>query len=122
MLHCDCGRYRGEYVVTAAQRKKTFRANVEYVTSPGDRVSCVISTHGRFEKRDTARGAELVLTAWFASAAPDEATAIEAIRERCGWQLQIEEGLERLEPATPREIGCLRAFDPERVFLGRTRR
>jgi acyl CoA:acetate/3-ketoacid CoA transferase alpha subunit/acyl CoA:acetate/3-ketoacid CoA transferase beta subunit len=104
-----------EVVVVAAQRRETFAPKLEYVTTPGTRVSCVISTMGRFEKR----GGELVLTGWFESAAPTREAAIARIRERCGWDLMVADELEALAPPTEEELALLRVYDPERFFLGK---
>ena len=48
--------------VVAQQRLQTFVDKCEYITSPGKRISCCISTMGRFEKRG---GDEFVLTGYF---------------------------------------------------------
>jgi len=104
-----------ETVVVAAQRLQTFVEEVDYVTSPGTRVSCVISSMGRFEKRN----GELVLTGYLTSAGRDREDAVRRIRERCGWALEVAEPLESLSPATPEELAMLRVLDPERCFLGK---
>jgi acyl CoA:acetate/3-ketoacid CoA transferase alpha subunit len=105
-----------EIVVLAAQRLQTFVERVGYVTSPGGRIDCVLSTMGRFEKRG---GETLVLTGYFRSAGADRDEVVGRIRERCGWELQVADDLEELAPATPEELAMLRVFDPERNFLGK---
>jgi acyl CoA:acetate/3-ketoacid CoA transferase alpha subunit len=105
-----------EIVVLAAQRRQTFVERVDYVTSPGRRIDCVLSTMGRFEKRG---GDTLILTGWFRSAGADRDEILKKIRERCGWDLQVADDLEALAPATPEELAMLRVFDPERNFLGK---
>jgi acyl CoA:acetate/3-ketoacid CoA transferase alpha subunit/acyl CoA:acetate/3-ketoacid CoA transferase beta subunit len=106
-----------ETVVVAAQRRQTFVERVDYVTSPGERIDCVVSTMGRFEKRG---GPPLVLTGYFRSAGSDRDEVLGAIRERCGWELEVADDLEELTPATEEELALLRVFDPERSFLGRS--
>ncbi len=108
-----------ETLVAAVQRRASFAPAVDFVTSPGARVRCVVSTHGRFEKDPGAAHGELVLTGWFAAAGADEAAVVREIRERSGFEPRIAPRLERLAPATPAEIAWLRIYDPERSFLGR---
>lgn len=105
-----------ETIVVAAQRVQTFVEKVSYVTSPGARIRCVISTLGRFEKLE---GEELVLTGYFAAAGRDREHAVAEIRKRCGWELQVSEEVEELVPASAEELAMLRVFDPERFFLGK---
>ncbi|MDB6100809.1 MAG: glutaconate CoA-transferase, subunit [Gammaproteobacteria bacterium] len=106
-----------ETVVVAAQRKQTFVEKVDYVTSPGSRVQCVISTMGRFEKLG---GEELVLTGYSADAGRSGQQIVASIREHCGWELKVAGTLEVLGPPTAQELVLLRVFDPERFFLGKT--
>lgn len=108
-----------ELLVAAVQRRASFAEKVDYVTSPGARVRCVVSTLGRFEKDPSAAQGELVLTGWFAGASADEASAVQRIREQCGFEPRIAPRLERLAAATPAEIAWVRIYDPERSFLGR---
>ena len=105
-----------ETVVVAAQRAQTFVEKVGYVTSPGTKIRCVISTMGRFEKLD---GDELVLTGYFAATRLDRAQAVAEISRRCGWDLKVADELQELPPATAEELALLRLFDPERFFLGK---
>ncbi len=106
-----------ETVVVAVQRAQTFVEDVDYITSPGENIHCVISTMGRFEKGD---GDELVLTAYFSVDGRSQDDIIAEIRERCGWELKIAEELEVLDPPTAEELALLSVFDPERFFLGKS--
>jgi acyl CoA:acetate/3-ketoacid CoA transferase alpha subunit/acyl CoA:acetate/3-ketoacid CoA transferase beta subunit len=105
-----------ESVVVAQQRLQTFVDRVEYITSPGKRISALISTMGRFEKRG---GDEFVLTGYFGLDGLTRDEAVREIKDRCGWELQIAPDVEALAPATPEELALLRMFDPERFFLGK---
>lgn len=105
-----------ETIVVTAQRRQTFVERVRYITSPGARVDCVLSTMGRFEKRG---GERLILTGYYRSAGRGRDDVINKIRERCGWNLEVADDLEELPPPTPEELALLRVFDPERFFLGK---
>jgi acyl CoA:acetate/3-ketoacid CoA transferase alpha subunit/acyl CoA:acetate/3-ketoacid CoA transferase beta subunit len=114
----DLANASAELMIVAAQRKSTFREEVDFVTSPGDRVQTVVSTHGTFHKRPGA-GEELVLTGVFETAGETTEAAIEKVRERCGWPLAVAETVVLLPRATDEEIALLRLFDPTRAFLGK---
>ncbi|MFN8627083.1 MAG: CoA-transferase [Candidatus Binatia bacterium] len=105
-----------ETVVVTAQRRQSFVERVHYVTSPGARVTCVLSTMGRFEKRG---GERLVLTGYYRNAGRTRDEIVDKIKDRCGWSLAVADDLEELSPATPEELALLRVFDPERFFLGK---
>jgi acyl CoA:acetate/3-ketoacid CoA transferase beta subunit len=105
-----------ESIVVAQQRLQTFVNKVGYITSPGKRISAVVSTMGRFEKRG---GDEFVLTGYFGLEGHSKEDAIREIKDRCGWELHVADGVAELPPATPEELALLRLFDPERFFLGK---
>jgi len=111
----DVGSAAAELVVVAVQRTQTFVPRVDFVTTPGERVRHVVSTLGRFERREGS----LVLVALFEDEARDTADALEHIRARCGFELRVADDLARLPAARPDEVATLRIFDPERAFLGR---
>ncbi|MBT4521214.1 MAG: hypothetical protein HOC23_14530 [Halieaceae bacterium] len=105
-----------ETVVVAGQRSQAFVEKVDYITSPGSKVRCVISTMGRFEKNDDN---ELVLSAIFIRQDQSRKEIIAAICERCSWPLKISPEVEELAPPSDEELALLRVFDPERFFLGK---
>lgn len=105
-----------ETIVVAAQRRQTFVKSVSYVTSPGTRVGCVVSTMGRFEKRG---GETLLLTGYFRHAPANREECVREIQQRCGWNLRVADDLVELSPPTAEELAMLRIFDPERFFLGK---
>ncbi len=112
----DLASAASETVVVAVQRTQTFVERVDYVTSPGTRVSAVISTLGRFEKRG---GDTLVLTGYLCRPGDTREDAVRRIQERCGWQIEVADELEPMGPATAEELAILRVLDPERCFLGK---
>lgn len=105
-----------ESIVVAQQRLQTFVDRVEYVTSPGTRISAVVSTMGRFEKRGTG---EFILTGYFGFDGLSEEESVQEIKDRCGWDLNVADDVEALPPATGEELALVRMFDPERFFLGK---
>jgi hypothetical protein len=105
-----------ETIVVAAQRRQAFVKSVAYVTSPGTRVGCVVSTMGRFEKRG---GETLMLTGYFRCAGSSRDERVREIQRHCGWDLRVADDLDELAPSTPEELATLRVFDPKRFFLGK---
>lgn len=92
-----------EVIVVARQSRARFVERVNYVTSPGARVSTVISQLGVYRKIND----ELILSAVFG----DE-TAIHAAREACGWDLRLAEEVAVLPVPIAAEREALRRFDP----------
>ena len=128
----DLANAAAELLIVAAQRKRTFRERVDFVTSPGQRVRAVVSTMGVYEKRphghaigdgdgdgDGHADGELVLTGVFESAGPSREAVVEQIRENCGWPLRVADELAWLPGASDEELAMLRVFDPARAFLGK---
>jgi acyl CoA:acetate/3-ketoacid CoA transferase alpha subunit/acyl CoA:acetate/3-ketoacid CoA transferase beta subunit len=111
----DIANAAAETLLVARQQERGFVEKVDFVTSPGHRVSGLVSTHGRYERRD----GELVLTGVFQSAGASPEAVVEEIRSRCGWSLRVADDLAWIPGATDEELAMLRVFDPERFFLGR---
>ena len=105
-----------EVVVTLEQSQARFVENVPYVTSPGGKVTTVVSQLGVFEK-EPGRD-ELRLTSY--NAAGSEEESLRAIQEQCGWELKVARPLRILAPPLPDEVKFIRCFDPKRLFLGGT--
>jgi len=103
-------------IVVAQQRPGAFVRDVDYVTSPGERVRAVVSTMGRFEKRG---GRELILTGVFGFNGSGRDDAIAEIKARCGWDLRVSDDVAELPPPEREEVALLRLYDPERFFLGK---
>jgi len=107
-----------EVVVTAIQRTGSFVMDVPYITSPGKRVTTLISTLGVFEKGET--GGELVLTGIFPNpACRGEDETVQYIKDQCGWELKVAGELVQVSPPSLKELMLLRLFDPDRKFLGK---
>ncbi|MCP4907425.1 MAG: glutaconate CoA-transferase [bacterium] len=111
----DVANASAETLLVARQQARSFVEKVDFVTSPGDRVGGLVSTHGRYERRE----GRLVLTGVFQSAGESPQEVVEEIRALCGWSLEVAPELDWIPPASREELALLRVFDPERFFLGR---
>ncbi len=105
-----------ETVVVAQQRPGTLVEKVDYITSPGTRISTLVTTMGRYEKRG---GDSFILTGVIVEPGQSREEAIREAKERCGWDLDVADDVETLAPVTQDELTLLRLFDPERFFLGK---
>jgi acyl CoA:acetate/3-ketoacid CoA transferase alpha subunit/acyl CoA:acetate/3-ketoacid CoA transferase beta subunit len=103
-----------EVVVCLQQSPRRFVDKVPYITAPGRTVRTVVSDLGVYEKA-TEHG-ELILAGLFGES--PEASAVQAAREACGWDLRVAPTLRRFEAPTPDELALVRLFDPRRYFLG----
>jgi acyl CoA:acetate/3-ketoacid CoA transferase alpha subunit len=112
----DVASGANECVITMEQNKSRFVAEVPYITSPGAKVTTVISQLGVFEKgfgKD-----ELQLSGYFpACPGATEEESVRAIKEACGWDLKIRSHLETLPLPSGEDLKFLRSFDPKRLFL-----
>lgn len=103
----DVASTAAEVIVVAKQSRRRLVERVNYVTSPGARVSTVITQLGVYRKTND----DLILSALFG----DEPT-IDAAREACGWDLQIAREVAALPPPNGVEREALRRFDPQGDF------
>lgn len=107
-----------EVVVVAYQNQERYLEKVSFVTSPGARITTLVSQMGVFRKRtpDTP----LVLMGIYSEQEDlSKELAIERVREACGWSLEVDPGVVSLKPPTVHELAHLRRFDPSGFFLGR---
>jgi acyl CoA:acetate/3-ketoacid CoA transferase alpha subunit/acyl CoA:acetate/3-ketoacid CoA transferase beta subunit len=113
----DVASGASEIVVTLEQSKSRFVEKVPYITSPGSKVTTVISQLGILEK--DFGGEELRLTAYFPIYPNQtEEGIVRSIREQCGWNLQVSPRLQVLSLPSPEDLKFIRCFDPKRLFLG----
>ena len=105
-------------VLTAYLGKDKFRRRVDYVTSPGTNVICVVTDYGIFEKEPGRN--ELMLTTYYAAGptafASGEA-AVEGIQANVEWDLKVSDQLTAMAAPTREELYILRLYDPFRQFL-----
>jgi acyl CoA:acetate/3-ketoacid CoA transferase alpha subunit/acyl CoA:acetate/3-ketoacid CoA transferase beta subunit len=105
----DVASLATEVVVVARQSPRRFVEQVPFITSPGTRVSTVISQCGIYRKAEP--DGELVLTEVFADEGAVE-SAVQAAREQCGWDLRVAPRVGRLPLPDGETLARLRAFDP----------
>jgi acyl CoA:acetate/3-ketoacid CoA transferase alpha subunit/acyl CoA:acetate/3-ketoacid CoA transferase beta subunit len=98
-------------VITFAEPKR-LPADVGYITSPGDRVTTVVTQVGVLRKRD----GELCLAALPAGESPIN-DRVQAAVSACGWELRVDRDVEQLVAPRHDEILALRRYDPEAWFL-----
>ncbi|OGW12105.1 MAG: hypothetical protein A3G93_07160 [Nitrospinae bacterium RIFCSPLOWO2_12_FULL_45_22] len=106
-----------EIIVTALQTPKRFVEKASYITSPGKKVTTLVSNLGIFEKLDNEP--ELTLTGYFSH--PPLSTKEETVRyikDHCGWELKVSPDPQKIPPPTRDELLLLRTFDPYRYFIG----
>jgi acyl CoA:acetate/3-ketoacid CoA transferase alpha subunit/acyl CoA:acetate/3-ketoacid CoA transferase beta subunit len=99
-------------VMTTLTARRTVE-QVPYVTSPGSRVSHLVTDLGVFGKGDDGRFVLIAIADGDGSV--DERLA--EIRSRCGWELVVSPELEELDPPTSDEVAALRRWDPTGYFL-----
>lgn len=105
-----------EVVVTAAQSRERFVAELPYTTSPGSAVSTLVSDLGVFEKLPGEQ--EFTLTGYLERPpGVTEAEIVREIKEQCGWDLKVATSLRKHGGATMEELALMRSFDPLRRLL-----
>ncbi len=99
-------------VVVALARPDRLVERVGYVTSPGRRVASVVTDLGVLRRLDgTLRVAAV------AGGAGPVASAVRAMVDACGWDVDVASSVSELDPVTTDEVLALRRYDPERLFL-----
>jgi hypothetical protein len=98
-----------EVVLLMPQDRNRLVSKVDYVTSPGARVSALVTTAALFEK-----GGDGLLR----PTALLPGRTVEEVRKGTGWKFEAPANLPALPAAERWEIEVLRAWDPEGYFLG----
>jgi acyl CoA:acetate/3-ketoacid CoA transferase alpha subunit/acyl CoA:acetate/3-ketoacid CoA transferase beta subunit len=99
-------------VVVGLARPDRLVAEVGYVTSPGARVTSIVTDRGVLRRVDGS----LRIAAVAAGPEPVE-SRVRAFAEACGWDPEVVRDVEELEPVSGPEVVALRRYDPERLFL-----
>src|SRR5258706_257029 len=101
-------------LIVAKLSPRAFPERVDFVTSPGQRVTKVITDKGVLE-RDEATG-ELVLTGLYPGVAASD------VESSVGWELRSRPRLDRLGPPAGVDLQFLReGLDPPRLYLNSLR-
>jgi acyl CoA:acetate/3-ketoacid CoA transferase alpha subunit/acyl CoA:acetate/3-ketoacid CoA transferase beta subunit len=109
----DVAAAADEVVVMTTLTPRRTVERVPYVTSPGTRVSHLVTDLGVFHKD---AGGRFVLVA-LADGDGSTDDRIAEIRALCNWELVVSPELEELEPPTTDEVTALRRWDPTGYFL-----
>ncbi len=97
-------------LIVAKLSPRAFPERVDFVTSPGQRVTKVITDKGVFE-RDVATG-ELVLTGLYPGVEASE------LKNSVGWELRSRPRLDRVDPPADIDLQLLRdVLDPTGLYL-----
>lgn len=112
----DAASGASEVVIALEQNAFRFVDKISYVTSPGDRVTTVISQLGVYEK-SYGKG-DLVLTGYYPQDGKTEQECVQEIKAQCGWDLAIAPSLRVYPEPTLEDLKFMRCFDPRRLFIG----
>ena len=99
-------------VVVALARPDRLVERVGFVTSPGARVTSVVTDLGVLRRLDGA----LQVAAVPAGPGPRD-ERVRALVAACGWDVAVATAVEELDPVTTDDVLALRRYDPERLFL-----
>ncbi|HEY5026498.1 MAG TPA: CoA-transferase [Acidimicrobiales bacterium] len=99
-------------VVVALARPDRLVERVGYVTSPGARVTSVVTDLGILRRVDGT----LRVSAVPSGPAP-VAERVRTLVAACGWDVDVAPSVSELDPVTTDEVLALRRYDPERLFL-----
>lgn len=97
-------------VIVAKLSSRAFPERVDFRTSPGDRVTKVITDKGVLERH--GESGELVLAALYPG------VEVAQVQAGVGWPLRVRPQLARLDPPSAAELQLLReVLDPKRLYL-----
>jgi acyl CoA:acetate/3-ketoacid CoA transferase alpha subunit/acyl CoA:acetate/3-ketoacid CoA transferase beta subunit len=106
-----------EVVVSVFHSRDRLVERVRYITSPGERVSTLVTSLGIFEKLRNED--DFTLTRLLPSRGTASVSeAVQKVREKTGWEVKVGEDIQFMEPPTAVELLTLRLFDPNRHFTG----
>lgn len=109
----DIGSASEDVVVVTSQSPKRLVAELPYVTSPGTRVSTLVTDLGIFEKR----AGRFALTSLVPVADQTIADAVAKARAECGWRFEVADDLSVEPTPDPDDLLRLRLFDIRGDFL-----
>jgi acyl CoA:acetate/3-ketoacid CoA transferase alpha subunit/acyl CoA:acetate/3-ketoacid CoA transferase beta subunit len=99
-------------VVVSLARPERLVDRVGYITSPGHRVTRIVTDKGVLRRHDG-----VLRVAAVPAGAGSLAERVRALTDVCGWDVEVVRDVEELAPVTHDEVMALRRYDPERLFL-----
>jgi len=99
-------------VVVALARPDRLVERVGFVTSPGGRVTSVVTDLGVLRRIDGT-----LQVAAVPSGPGPMADRVRALVDGCGWDVAVARSVSELAPVMTDEVLALRRYDPERLFL-----
>jgi acyl CoA:acetate/3-ketoacid CoA transferase beta subunit len=99
-------------VVVSLARPERLVERVGYVTSPGRRMTRIVTDRGVLRRNDG-----VLRIAAVPSGPGALAERVQALADVCGWDVETVRQVEELDPVTVDEVLALRRYDPERLFL-----
>jgi acyl CoA:acetate/3-ketoacid CoA transferase beta subunit len=100
-------------VVVTLARPERLPAEVAYVTSPGDRVTSLVTDRGVLRRHDG-----VLRVAAVPAGEGTLAERVGALVGSCGWAPDVARQVEELVPVSMDEVLALREYDRQRLFLG----
>lgn len=100
-------------VVVTLARPERLPADAAYVTSPGERVTSIVTDRGVLRRLDGVLRVAAV-------PAGDEPLGerVRAMTAACGWDPEVVPSVEELAPVRGQDVLALREYDRQRLFLG----
>jgi acyl CoA:acetate/3-ketoacid CoA transferase alpha subunit/acyl CoA:acetate/3-ketoacid CoA transferase beta subunit len=99
-------------VVVSLARPERLVERVGYITSPGHRVTRIVTDRGVLRRHDG------VLRIAAVPSGPGQLSdRVQELSQVCGWDVETTRVVEELDPVTHHEVMALRRYDPERLFL-----
>ncbi|MDY6880814.1 MAG: CoA-transferase [Thermodesulfobacteriota bacterium] len=107
-----------EVMVIMGHSKKRLKEELTYVTSPGKKVTALVTTRGIFEKLGDDH--ELTLTSVLPRLKDTVIEdAVQTIKDHCGWHVKESPLITCFDPPERSDLELMRSFDPNRYYLGK---
>jgi acyl CoA:acetate/3-ketoacid CoA transferase alpha subunit/acyl CoA:acetate/3-ketoacid CoA transferase beta subunit len=103
-------------VVTTTHDRNRLPESVEFVTSPGHRVTAIVTDRAVLERGGA--GEPFVLTEVLARAGRPLDDLVRAAVDGCGWELAVAPGVRLSAELSDCELAAVRTYDPRGNFVG----
>lgn len=100
-------------IAVTQQSRGRLVETLPYITSPGHRVSTLVTDLGVYEKED----GRFVLTQYYPVEGQSKDETLAHVRSQCGWDLVVSERLTAAEPPRAEDLLRLRLYDIRNDFL-----